>query len=185
MHPDGTLSVNSMSDVDFAGLYKVDPMADVSSAKSRMGYIIGMGGCPLVWKSHQLIPCVCLGTTEAEYYSLSHCLRVLIPIRRVLAEHTQLLNVPHEMKVTITSEASEDISAALLLARDHRLSSRTRYYHTQAHHFWQFVDDGTIKIVPCESALMDAYYFTKAMPREGFEANRKCVQGWSFCNLIF
>ncbi|CAB9524371.1 Retrotransposon protein [Seminavis robusta] len=177
MRTDGTLSVNSMSDSDFAGLYQVDPLEDASSAKSRMGYIIELGGCPLVWKS-RLISSICLATAEAEYYALSHCLRVLLSIRRVLEELTQLLEVPHEMRVTITSKAAEDNSAALILARDHRLTSRTRYYHTQAHHFWQHVDDGTVQIVPCETALMDADYLTKSKPREGHESNRMRVQGW-------
>ena len=152
MRPDGTLTLNSMSDADFAGLYKVDPMEDVSSAKSRMGYIISVGGCPLVWKS-QLISSVCLATAEAEYYSLSHCLRVLLPIRRVMEELAENLKVPLEVKSTMTSTAFKDNTAALTLARDHRLTARTRYYHTQAHHFWQFVDDGTLKVEHIESAL--------------------------------
>ena len=81
MTPDGTLALDCYSDSDFCGLFKVDPIEDKSSAKSRMGYVIKLGGCPLVWKS-QLISCVCLATAEAEYYSLSHCLRALLPIRR-------------------------------------------------------------------------------------------------------
>ncbi|CAB9506519.1 unknown protein [Seminavis robusta] len=76
----------------------------------------------LVWKS-RLISSICLATADAEYDAL-----------------TQLLEVPHEMWVTITSKAAADNSAALILARDHALTSRTRYYyHTQAHHFWQHV----------------------------------------------
>lgn len=177
MKPDGTLSLNCMSDADFAGLYKVDPHEDVSSAQSRMGYIISLGGCPLVWKS-QLISSVCLATAEAEYYSLSHCLRTLIPIRRVLEELCKNLKLPLELRATISSTAFEDNSAALTLAQNHRLTARTRYYHTEAHHFWQHVDDGTVIPAPIESALMDADYFTKGLPREGFEANRKRVQGW-------
>jgi hypothetical protein len=177
MRPNGTLALNSMSDADFAGLYNVDPVDDVSSAQSRMGYIITLGGCNLVWKS-QLISSVCMATAEAEYYSLSHCLRTLIPIRRVLEELCANLEVPQEIRATISSTAFEDNSAALNLARNHRLTSRTRYYHAHSHHFWQHVDDGTIVPQPIETALMDADYLTKAMPREGFEANRKRVQGW-------
>ena len=177
MKPDGTLSLNSYSDSDFAGLYKFDPVDDVSSAKSRMGFIIKLAGCPLVWKS-QLISSVCLATAEAEYYSLSHCLRVLLPINCVLEELIKGLEVPIELQATITSTAFEDNTAALTLARNHRLTSRTRYYHTAAHHFWQHVDNGVVEIAPCDTTLMDADYMTKSMPRDGFEKNRKRVQGW-------
>ena len=44
MKPDGTLQLNCMSDADFAGLCNHDPMEDKSSAKSRMGCIISLGG---------------------------------------------------------------------------------------------------------------------------------------------
>ena len=177
VQPDGNLEINSMSDSDFAGLYKVDPPEDVSSAQSRMGYLIRLGNCLLVWKS-QLISSVCLATAEAEYYALSHSLRILLPIRRTLEDLVEKLQVPFDLRATIRTTAHEDNSAALILARDHRLTSRTRYYHSQFHHFWQHVDAGTVKIAPIESALMDADYFTKPMPRAGFELNRKRVQGW-------
>ena len=177
MKPNGTLSLSSMSDSDFAGLYNVDPVDDPSSAKSRMGYIISLGGCPLVWKS-QLISSVCLATAEAEYYSLSHCLRVLLPIRRVLEEIVEHLGASIDVKSVMSSKAFGDNAAAMMLGRSHHLTARTRYYHTAAHHFWQHVDSGEIVLEDIESAKMDADYFTKGMPREGFEANRMRVQGW-------
>ena len=177
MRPDGKLEINCMSDADFAGLYKVDPPEQVSSAQSRMGYLIRMGGCMLIWKS-QLISSVCLATAEAEYYALSHTLKALLPIRRTLEELVKVLKVPLSLRATISTTAHEDNSAALILARDHRLTSRTRYCHSQFHHFWQHVENGTMVVEPIESALMDADYFTKPMPRAGFESNRKRVQGW-------
>ena len=177
MRPNGTLQVNCYSDADFSGLYGADPNQEESSAKSRMGYLISMGGCPLVWKS-QLIQPICLATAEAEYYSLSHCLRTLIPIRRTLEELTRNLRVPAPLQATITSTAFEDNSAALILANQQRLTSRTRYYHAYSHHFWQHVKDGTVKVVAIETSLMDADYLTKSLGRVAFEANRLRVQGW-------
>ena len=178
MKPDETLSLDCYSDSDFAGLYKVDPMEDESSAKSRMGFIISLGGCPLVWQS-KLISSICLATAEAEYYSLSHCLRVLLPIRRTLEELVARLGVPLELRATISSKAFVDNSAALLLAQNQRLTSRTRYYHCQSHHFWQAVNSDPPQIIPtqCDTTLMNADYFTKSMPQPGFLSNRKRVQG--------
>ena len=82
MRPDGTLELNCMSDSDFAGLYNVDPPEELTSAQSRMGFLIKLGSCTVIAKS-SLISSICLATAEAEYYALSHCLRALIPIRRV------------------------------------------------------------------------------------------------------
>ena len=135
MNPDGTLELNSHSDSDMAGLYKTEPMEDPNSARSRMGYIIFLGGCPLIWKS-QLISSICLATAEAEYYSLSRCLRALIPIRRTLEELVDKLGIDSTLRATVSSTAFGDNSAAITLATQQRLTSRTRYYHTAAHHFW-------------------------------------------------
>ena len=178
MKPDGTLALNCWSDADFAGLYKVDPSEEASSAKSRMGYLIKLGGCIVAAKS-QLISCVCLATAEAEYYSLSHCLRVLLPIRRTLEELATHLEVPADLQAsTMSSTAFEDNSAALSLATNHRLTSRTRYYHTQSHFFWEAVKQGEVEPKACPTLLMDADFLTKPMPRAGFEENRKRVMGW-------
>ena len=179
MKPDGTLRLTAYSDADFCGLYKSDPMEDPSSAKSRMGYIISLGGCPLVWKS-QLIPSTTLATAESEYYSLSHCLRVLIPVIRVLQELTELLQVDPPQRSTIRAVAFEDNTSTLQLATTHRLTSRTRYYHAQSHHFWEYMERNPdiLCFERIESSLQDADYCTKALPRAGFEANRLRVQGW-------
>ena len=178
MQPDGTLSLNCWSDADFAGLYKVDPHTDVTSAKSRMGYIIKLGNCVVVCKS-QLISSVCLATAEAEYYSLSNCLRVLLSLRRTLQELAENLEVPADLQAsTMSSTAFEDNSAALSLATGHRLTSRTRYYHTQAHFFWDEVRQGTLVPTACPTNLMDADMLTKSLARVPFEANRKRVMGW-------
>ena len=166
-----------MSDSDFAGLWNVDPPEDKDSARSRMGYIITLGGCTIAIKS-KLIESICLATTEAEYYSLSHCLRALIPIRRLLEETADNVGVSPEIRATISSTAFEDNNSALQLATTHRLTTRTRYYHTQAHHFWSHVVAGTVAIKRIDTDKMDADYLTKPMPRPGFERNRKRVQGW-------
>lgn len=174
--PDGTLALNCMSDSDFSGLWNYEPVDDANSARSRMGYIITLGGCMIAIKS-KLIESICLATTEAEYYSLSHCLRALIPIRRLLEEITESVGISPEIRATISSTAFEDNNSALQLATTHRLTNRTRYYNTQAHHFWQHVP-GTVTIKRIDTDKMDADYLTKPMPRPGFERNRQRVQGW-------
>ena len=175
--PTGTLALTAFTDADFAGLYKVDPQEDPSSAKSHMGYVIKLGGCPLVWKS-QLIKCTCLSTTEAEYYALSTCLLNLIPIRCVLEELAEAMELDVSLEAGVASEVFEDNSAALLLANTQHLTSHTHYYHVKYHHFWEYVKDGFVQVLPIETSKQQADYLTKALARVPFQANCKANQGW-------
>ena len=48
--PTGDLSLDCYVDADFAGLHGRDPDHSNTSAKCRTGYIITLGGCPILWK---------------------------------------------------------------------------------------------------------------------------------------
>ncbi|KAI2499447.1 hypothetical protein MHU86_15031 [Fragilaria crotonensis] len=76
--PTGTLNLDCYVDADFAGLHGRDPDRSPTSAKSRTGYIITLGGCPILWKSH-LQSEISLSTLEAEYSALSSAMRTLLP----------------------------------------------------------------------------------------------------------
>lgn len=182
VRPTGNLNLEAYCDADFAGLYGTEAPEDPNSVKSRMGYIIKLGGCPIVWKS-QLIPDVTLSTAESEYAALSACMRVMIPLRRLLTELAGGLGLPQAQQASVSARVFEDNNAALQLAVNQRITSRTRHYQVKWHHFWTNVkrDDGEtpdILVMRVESALQDADYFTKGLPHETFVANRRRVQGW-------
>jgi hypothetical protein len=46
------LNIKLFVDTDFARLYKKEKDVDPNSARSRTGYILILGGFPLIWKSH-------------------------------------------------------------------------------------------------------------------------------------
>jgi hypothetical protein len=78
--PTNTLQLDCYVDADFAGLYKCDPDgASPTSAKSRLGFIILLGGVPLVWRSQRQSE-ISLSTLESEYSSLSQAMHTLLPI---------------------------------------------------------------------------------------------------------
>ena len=60
-------------------------MNDSSTAKSRTGYIISYGGCPVLWVS-KLQTEVVLSATESEYVGLSESLRIAIVMMNLLTE---------------------------------------------------------------------------------------------------
>ena len=138
IRPTGTLELDCWVDASFGNLYKVDPDDKPSAAKSREGYIITLGGCPLLWRS-RLQSTIALSTQEAEYSALSHSMRTLLPIRAVVIELTIALNLPHHLSATIRSRVFEDNNGALLLATNQRITSRTKHYLIQWHFFWAHV----------------------------------------------
>ena len=61
-------------DADFAGLWNVENNEDPVSSKSRTGFVIFVGNCPVIWQS-KLQGETALSTTEAEILALSMSIR--------------------------------------------------------------------------------------------------------------
>jgi hypothetical protein len=76
-------------DADFAGLWTENSSSEVTSVKSRTGYVILFANCPVLWVS-KLQTEVSLSTTEAEYIALSQAMWDLIPMKALLTELTTL-----------------------------------------------------------------------------------------------
>ncbi len=172
--PTGSLLIDCYINANFASLYGKDPDASRSSAKSWLGYVITLGGVPLVWKS-QLIQEICLSTTFAEYNSLSQALHVILPIHSLILELVKLLSVPQEIWVMIHARVFEDNNGAYLLAMTHHLTGCTRYFHVKYHHFWHSHDQGLFEILPIPTKYQCGDYMTKGMIHVPFEHNHLLV----------
>lgn len=177
VHPTGDLSIDCYVDADFAGLHGRDPDHEPSSAKSRTGYIITLGGCPILWKS-QLQTEISLSTLEAEYSALSASMRTLLPLKSMLSEIVVALNLPPQFKSTIRCRVFEDNNGALLLATKQRITNRTKYFLVKWHFFWSHVQNGEVVVLKIDTKEQWADYLTKGLNREVFERIRKLVQGW-------
>ena len=173
--PLGTLSsllLEDYVDSDFVGLYRVESPQNLTSAKSRTGYIIFLCGYPLVWKS-QLQAGVALSTQEAEYTALSQSTRSLLPIRHLVEEALHELNLGPNLKVPkVVCITFEDNNGALSLATKHRLTSRTKYYHVNSHWFWCHVREGKLRVEGIDSSRQNADHLTKPLSFESFASNR-------------
>ena len=180
--PSNKLILDLFVDADFCGLFKVEPDTDPNSVRSRTGFIVKLSNCPLTWRS-QLQTSITCSTLEAEYNALSTALKTLLPLKRLLIEATDHVELDQPIRSTITARAFEDNQGCYSLAVNQRITSRTRWYLNRWHWFWQFVTkDGvgsdSFSIHEIDTSLQDADYFTKALPRESFEANRFRVQKW-------
>ena len=89
--PTKTLSLDCYVDADFAGLWLFERDQDPVCVKSRTGYVLMLGGCPLIFKS-KLWTEIALLTLEAEYIALSQGMRELLPLRNLLQEVGKNLN---------------------------------------------------------------------------------------------
>ena len=177
IHPTSTLQLDCWVDATFRNLYRIDPDHEPSAAKSHTGYIITLGGCPLVWKS-QLQSTITLSTQEGEYCTLSQAMCTLIPICAILIEISSALSLPPSMTVSICSRVFEDNNSTLLLAVNQCITSCTKHYLIQCHFFWSHVKDGDIEVLRVNTDLQDVDYLTKGLPHQPFESNCFCTQGW-------
>ena len=48
-NPSGTLKIDAYPDADFSGLYGYLKITDPACVKSRMGFLITVLDCPMVW----------------------------------------------------------------------------------------------------------------------------------------
>jgi hypothetical protein len=70
-------------DTDFAGLWNMENNEDSVSSKSRTGFVIFVGNCPVIWQS-KLQGETALSTTEAEIVALSMSMRELLWLRWIV-----------------------------------------------------------------------------------------------------
>jgi hypothetical protein len=181
--PDGTYNLKIWVDADFAGLHGREPDTSPNSARSRLGYIMTLGGFPLTWRT-TLITSICQSTLEAEYAALVSAVRAAIPIRHLVLDLLKFLDLPSPSNPTLTCTIFEDNQGAYLLATNQRITARTKYFCVKWHFFWSQVyhptenPDGWIIVEKCDTKVQNADYLTKGLVKDTFEANRCRVQGW-------
>lgn len=175
LRPTGKLNLELYVDADFCGLFKFEDDQNPNAARSRTGFVVMLSGFPLIWKS-QLQASMACSTLEAEYTALSYALKAFLPLKRMLLEATTRLSLPPEIPASIHATVFEDNQGAFLLASNHRITNRTRYFLNKWHWFWDHADE--FELVKIASRDQRADYFTKVLVRELFEHNRMLVQGW-------
>jgi hypothetical protein len=177
MCPSGDLGVDCYVDADFAGLWLQEDHQDPLCVKSRTGFLISIGGCPLTWTS-KLQTEVALSTMEAEYIALSQSMRELLPIRELVREMSTTMGYKKEFEIRTHSKIFEDNNGALILASSPRMTPRSKHIAVKYHFFRSHVADGSIKILKIATDEQKADIFTKGLVRAIFEIIRRLVMGW-------
>ena len=176
MTPDISVGIDCFVDADFAGNWRKEDAEDRNSLLSRTGFVIFFCACPITWVS-KLQTEVALSTTEAEYISLSHSMRELIPFRSLVLEFQERLQYLSSA-TTISCKVFEDNNGALELANKPKFRPRTKHIGIKYHHFRDSVKNGNIEVLPIDTKEQIADIFTKSLDRQTFEYLRKKLVGW-------
>jgi hypothetical protein len=162
-------------DADFVGNWdRVNADVDPSTAKSRTGYIISYGGCPVSWAS-KLQTDVALSTTEAEYTALSTSLREVIHLMQLVEEAHEMGWETYSDAPVVHCKVFEDNVGALEMARLPKMRPRTKHLCTRMHHFRERVRKGLITILHIDTKDQLADMLTKPQPEELFTAQRPLI----------
>jgi hypothetical protein len=165
-------------------------MNDVSTTKSRTGYIISFAGCPITWAS-KLQTQIALSTTEAEYIALLQCLREVIPMINLTTEFNRLGVCSYCTVPKVYCKAFEDNSGALELAKTQKMRPRTKHINLVFHHFRDYVRCGLIVIYPvgtleaCIWLTRLKMYLRRDNGKRLFPSMRLAASFFSFPSLIF
>jgi len=176
--PQAELALDCYVDADFAGLWKVENELDPVCVKSRTGYVLMLGGCPLTWAS-RLQSEIALSTTEAEYIALSTAMRDLLPTRALLKEVGKNLQLSYCNKSTILSRVWEDNNGAIRLAEaTNKITFRTKHIAVKYHFFREHLSD-EIQVKKVDTTNQLADIFTKGLAAYQFHKLASRLMGWA------
>jgi hypothetical protein len=165
-------------DADFVGNWdRVNDDIDPSTAKSRTGYIINYGGCPISWAS-KLQTDVALSTTEAEYNALSTSLREVIHLMQLVEEAKEKGWDTYTGVPQVHCKVFEDNIGALEMANLPKMRPRTKHLCTRLHHFRERVRKGLISVHHVATDLQIADLLTKPQPEPLFVRQRAILLRW-------
>ena len=178
MKPDIGPMLEVYADADFSGNWNKNTAEyNVSTAKSRSGFVICFAKVPIMWTS-KLQTQIALSTTEAEYMALSSALREAIPLTELVQEmrEQQIVHLPNHAKVYC--KCFEDNSGALELARTPKLCPRTKHINIIYHHFRDAVKKGIVEIFAITTENQMADILTKPLNQNLFVKHQKKMIGW-------
>ena len=176
LKPSKQLTVDCYVDADFAGQWNVENPEDPLCVKSRMGYVLLVGNCPVHWVS-KLQSEISVSSMEAEYISLSTAMRDLIPLRTLVDEVKDLIGASM-LPCRMYSKVFEDNNGTLILASTPRMTPCSKDIAVKYHFFKEHVRTGWIQLVKVESANQMADCLTKGLEKSMFECTRKMLCRW-------
>ena len=178
----GNLDLACYVDAGFAGLWKYEDDQDPTCVRSRTGYVMTLGDCPIYWCS-KLQTEIALSTCEAEYIALAQSLRDLVPSRRMLDHLKHSFNIPTNEFVNVRSKIFEDNNGAISMASTPKMSPRTKHIGIKYHFVKQYfgndnLRDSLFQLEKIDTHEQKADIFTKGLDVETFKKLHFLLCGW-------
>ena len=101
----------------------------------------------------------------------------LINLLKVITTNANC-NEDFQAIITTSADIFEDNNGAYTVARNCRVTSRTKYFNVDLHHFWDNVEEKIFNVLKCDTKDQYADYLTKGNTHVLFTRNRSSVQGW-------
>ena len=170
-------------DADFCGLWGSESPDDPIVTKSRTGFILTLAGCPLTWVS-KLQTETSVSTMMAEYVALSHAMREMLPLKRVVKEVAGILTDSKQVKVVAKSDVWEDNNGALTVATTPRITPQSKFFAVKYHFFKEHVKtednpNGKIDIQKIDTKNQLADIMTKGAVEAIYCPLRDKLMGWN------
>ena len=124
---------------------------------------------------------IALSTLEAEYIALSQAMHDLLPMRELLEEVGNKLEMDFVKPALVHSTVFEDNNGAIGLVTSPWITPRTKHIAIKYHFFKDKIglENGKgIGIEKIESEFQKADIFTKGLTLESFQRIRKLLIGW-------
>ena len=114
---------------------------------------------------------------EAEYISLSTCMRELIPLRRIFIDISKCFEV--DVKVaTAKCPVFEDNSSAIQLVNVPKMTPRSKHMALHYHFFREQVREGSVGVEHVSTDQRIADMLTKGLVEAKIERLRKLLMNW-------
>ena len=163
-------------DADFAGNWDPKELDKRDTARSRHGYVIKYGGCPVTWKS-LLQTEICLLSTESEYTGLLYALGEAIPIMQTLKDMKHMGLPIDRTSSKVYCTIFEDNSGAVKMANHHKYRPRTKHLNVKLHHFRDYVARKQVVVKPISTKNQQADLLTKGLNETDTERHQKAIMG--------
>ncbi len=125
LQPSGTLKIDVYPDADCAGLYGPKVITDPACVRHRMGFLITVKDCSMVWVS-KLQTETALSMMEAEIIALAHCCQDLFPVCDTVKEIGKVVGMDTKKMLSIHGPYTSTMLELLIWPRLFHLSSRLK-----------------------------------------------------------
>ena len=150
---------------------------DPICTSSWTGFIITIGGVPLVWKS-KLQTKTALSSMESEYIALSTSMGDLFSLKELIVKVGTMLGLDISKLTLSRVFKNNDACCKLALSTMPKMTPRSTHIAVKYHWFREKLEEINIEILRVDTKEQLADIFTKGLVQKEYESKRNLVCRW-------